>query len=278
MQTRKYSRLAITLCTLIVVSLWWSGCTKDDEVEEFVLGQGWDLLRTFSATMEADTNGDGVDDIVEIKGVPFETYDFGGTIGVKDVGNTDTIVRRVQDVRIDASGSGPISATIPVQFEALQLVTKKRVNLGGGEDLYFFTLSQNGDNTGELRVESLDRETGTFEMEFTVTFDVRLGSLDGPIVDQRSLDFDQSGEVGWGRTPPEGAVQIEGVNLFVDGSTSETDFWIGGDGGAAGKKGVADICTRIIHNAPKHRHEVGQPVFIVEEFPCHDQGGGKTDP
>src|SRR5207249_12117986 len=87
-----------------------------------VVNTGYELYETLSGT----TFGG-----VAFQGMPIGNFNFGGTIGVKAGGATDTIVQRLAP----ASGAG-----IPVQLVDLQLMRTAPTNPGLGVGLYFMTL------------------------------------------------------------------------------------------------------------------------------------------
>src|SRR5262249_46737933 len=60
---------------------------------------------------------------------------------------------------------------------------------------------------------------------FDVFFDIRLGSLDGPISLSDDLPL-SSDDVAWTRLPTTtGAVEIPGVNVMLNGVDRAADFW-----------------------------------------------------
>jgi hypothetical protein len=65
---------------------------------------------------------------------------------------------------------------------------------------------------------------GTLDSFFDVFFDVRLGSLSGPIILSDSLTLTANG-VPWSHFPPPGAVEIPGVNTFLSGQDRSEDFF-----------------------------------------------------
>ena len=134
---------------------------------------------------------------VDWQGVPLGAFNFGGSIGVQNVGNTDTIIQRL----------GPTVTTpggiMPITVAALQLQTVNPVSLQGGPlGYYYATLDTGQPNTGSLTISSFpsDGSTGNFSSTLDVFFDVRFGSLTGPIVSQASATLVDSGN--WGVDPP----------------------------------------------------------------------------
>jgi hypothetical protein len=133
------------------------------------------------------------------QGVPIAPtgyYDFGGSIGVQNIGNTDTIIQRL-GTPVTAPGG-----TIGLSVFALQLQTVNQVNLGAGLGYYYATLDTSYQNTGLLTIDSFPTagSPGTFTDYFTVNFDIHYGSLTGPIVAEQGLELNASGD--WQTTPP----------------------------------------------------------------------------
>jgi hypothetical protein len=110
-------------------------------------------------------------------GVPLGTFDFGS--GPLNVGLTDTIIQRMGPAVTTPGGS------MPLQVDALQLMTATPVSIGGGPlGYYYATLNTSFANTGVLTVDSFPSggSAGTFHDFFTVNVDIRFGALNGPIV------------------------------------------------------------------------------------------------
>src|SRR5262249_599681 len=122
----------------------------------------------------------------------------------------------------------PGTSAIPVELVALQLETVAPVDFAGlGLDNYFVTLQKvrgGPASTGRESIHFADASGGTFDSFFDVFFDIRKGDLNGPIVFSDDLLLSQMG-TPWGRIPPPGSVEIEGVNLNLDGSDNAEDFW-----------------------------------------------------
>ena len=183
---------------------------------------GWDLMKTLPGT-----NFMGVD----FTGVPLGTYDFGGSIGVKNVDVTDTIIHRLEQATAPSS-------EIDAQFGALQLVTTAPTDAFGGPlDFYYVTLqSIHGGpvSTGTLTIDFNMPEPpgppptqpvdGSFVSSFDLFFDIRMGSLSGPIVYSAECPIIGSGE--WSHYPPDRpVVEIPGVNVFLNGVDRGADFF-----------------------------------------------------
>ena len=180
---------------------------------------GFDLLATQPGTMFQG---------IDFMGVPLGTFNFGGLIGVKPTGNADTIVQRKEPANVPVL---PGAAMIPIELVALQLMSVNPVDLdpGLGVDLHslFVTLQKvrgGPASLGMMNITFNDPNGGTFDSFFDVVFDIRLDALNGPI-GMSIQDQLTAGGVPWNRTPPAGAVMIDGVNHLLDGETTGGDFW-----------------------------------------------------
>lgn len=201
--------IALALLTLV------SGRSQADPV----VAPGWDLLQSTSGTTFAGQ---------PFMGVPLGGFDFGGTIGFQSVGNADTIVQRLAPA--DVPGPVPPSQTadpIPIELVALQLVSVNPIDLGGGLGFHYITLQSirgGPASAGQMTITFDSDAGGTFSSFFDVFFDVRLGSLDGPILLSDTLTL-SSNNVPWDRTPDPDAMEITGVNRFLNGNNRNQDFW-----------------------------------------------------
>jgi len=179
-----------------------------------VINPGYDLFESLTGT----TFGG-----VAFQGVPIGAFNFGGAIGIKDVGVTDTIIQRL------APATG---AAIPTQMIDLQLMSTAPTNFGLGVGFYFITLqSARGGpaSTGSMTIgfgpeAPAGSPHGTFDSFFDVFFDVRLGALGGPIALSDTLRLTSNG-VPWNHFPTPNAVQINGVNVFLNGTDRNADFF-----------------------------------------------------
>jgi len=189
-----------------------------------MITDGYDLLETTTPTTFLGQN---------FQGVPLGTYDFGGTIGVKNVGMTDTIVHRTAT---DANTLVP--ATIPVQMLSLQLQSTTPFDPGAGTDFYYVTLQSNRSGgeggpgpatVGNLSnvIESNPPFGGTNDSFFDVFFDFRKGALNGPIVFSDELQLTATNNP-WTHLPPPGTLLIDGVNHNLNGTDGSTDFFTAG--------------------------------------------------
>jgi len=196
---------------------------------EFTVNPGWDLWDT----QEGTTFVAGATDI-PLQGVPLGTFDFGGAIGTQFVNGTDTIVRRTEPAVVSGPGE---TATIDIEMVALQLRSVDPVDLsafgGTGTEFIFVTLQENEESVGQMSI-TFDEEPvgppptqpvhGTWESQIEVAFDVRAGSLMGDILASETLTLSSSNNF-WSHLPPAGAVEIPGVNVFLNGQNRDTDFW-----------------------------------------------------
>lgn len=157
------------------------------------------------------------------EGVPLQTFNFGGAIGVQNTGETDTIVQRL-------ANATPGSPTVPLQMDALQLVTPTPVAFGGGPfGLYYITLQStyNGGtpSTGSMTVSFSTATSGTFSSSLDVFFDITYGALNGPIVYQSDLTLTNP-DANWSDVPNPGEVLITGANYILNGVDGTNDFFV----------------------------------------------------
>ena len=104
-------------------------------------------------------------------------------------------------------------------------------NTGAGAGFLFVTLqSARGGpaSTGMLTItfgpEGIPH--GTFDSTLNVFFDIRVGSLDGPIVFSNETPLVlMAPDVLWSHFPPNGAVLIPGVNFLLNGQDQLNDFF-----------------------------------------------------
>jgi hypothetical protein len=165
-------------------------------------------------------------------GVPVGTYNFGGTIGVQNVGDTDTIIQRLSSTNIPlASIPGAGSPVVPLQMDLLQLVSTTPTTLGGlgPLGLYYITLQSTDAtgpvSTGAMTISFASSVGGTFTSALDVFFDIHYGALNGPVVYMSDLTLSNPG-AGWSRIAPPGAVQINGANNYINGNNDSEDFWV----------------------------------------------------
>jgi hypothetical protein len=183
----------------------------------FVVLPGYDLFHT-----EPGTSFGGV----PFTGVPLGTFNFGS--GAVGTANTDTIVQRLGPSAAPGAVPG-VAPPIPIEMRALQLMSVTPTNFGLGVGFYFITLqsvrggpASTGTLTDTFGPEGIPH--GTFDSAISVFFDVRLGSLSGPIALSDNLLL-TSDDVPWSHFPPPLALEIPGVNTFLNGSDRSTDFF-----------------------------------------------------
>jgi hypothetical protein len=163
-----------------------------------LVGPGYDLFQTrqgtqFDVLTAVDHALPGVlppdlqsGTVVGFRGVPLGQYAFPGA-GTFETGTTDTIVRRFGEAT-------PTSPVIPIELVSLQLQANSVAGVLNGDAPVFVTLqSDRGRNasdpapgprsTGTLTVQfNPDCQSGTLSSSIDVYFDIRVGSVDGPIV------------------------------------------------------------------------------------------------
>jgi len=145
----------------------------------------------------------------QFEGVPLNNYNFGGSIGLHNVGNTDTIMQRM-----GSSGNGQ---TVPLQMNALQVQSLAPVE--GTDEYDYLNLDSGNPSTGTMTINA----DGTYTSTLDVYFDIRFGSLSGPIESTGELTLNASGN--WSPNAPPGALLIPGVNYDLNGVDTSGDFW-----------------------------------------------------
>jgi hypothetical protein len=176
-------------------------------------------------------------------GVPLGTFDFGGSIGVKNTGTADTIVQRLGTASV--AGFGQTAAPIALQIDALQLESTAPFDPDGPGPApfanYFVTLqsARGGQaSTGQMSITFNSTAGGTFVSDIHVFFDIREGSLTGPIVMSQMLDLAATTS-DWTHAAPLGATIINGVDHFLNTIDISNDFW--GIPQHNGPHGVSDV-------------------------------------
>jgi len=187
------------------------------------IARGWDLFQTAPGLTTFFGQS--------FEGVPLGTFDFFGAIGVQNVGATDTLIRRLSTASVAGPGN---SATIATVVDAFQLKSVNPVSiLGGPLGIYYITLAslRGGPvSAGTMTINfGLEGDPhGTFSSSFDLFVDVRLGGLNGPILDSREVVIPDSGAVPW-RHEATASIQIPGVNLYLGGAGNiANDFWVKG--------------------------------------------------
>jgi hypothetical protein len=183
---------------------------------------GWDLLQTDPASTMFFGQS--------FEGVALGTFDFDSTIGVQNVGPTDTIIQRVGPATVPGPGN---STTVGTVVDAFQLRSVGAVSiLGGPVGVYYLTLASARGGPVSLGTMTINfgpggDPEGTFSSSFDLFVDVRFGSLAGPILGSSEISIPDSGSTPWTHDAT-GPIQIPGVNIDLNGSTSGNDFWIEG--------------------------------------------------
>jgi hypothetical protein len=168
---------------------------------------------------------------IPLEGVPIGLFDFGGTTGVKNTDDVDTIIQRTDDASVAGDG---LTDTIDIELVALQLVSTVQFDLDGAGPApfgyYYITLQSGQSSTGTMDIAFDNKDGGTFDSDFTVYYDLRFGGLDGTIFDSNSFAMTSS-DNSWSRIAPDiGAVVIDNVNYDLKGDgTTDWDFWPGSD-------------------------------------------------
>ena len=157
-------------------------------------------------------------------GVPFNGVPVGP-------GNTDTIVQRLRDATFLNLGD---SSTIPIEMLSLNLASAVPVDFGLGLGTYYITLqtARGGPaSVGQMTItySNLDDgvftgSEGTFSSFFDVFFDVRFGSLNGPIAMSSDLVLSNSG-TPWDANPDPTVLLVNGLvgNLTANWHTNKID-------------------------------------------------------
>jgi PEP-CTERM motif len=201
MSSRSFLKV-VTLGLIVAVSM----LARPAESRAQVVDPGYDLFQTTGGS----ASGDPTNPLSSLIGVPLGTYDFGGSIGVQNTGLTDTIIQRLDTVSSPAGTTGLV-------VDALQLQSTVNPSV-------YVTLDPTQASTGSMVITFTSPTSGTFDSTLNVFYDVRFGSVAGPIVAQGEETFAATA-VAWDRTPPTGAVAIAGANYLLNGVDTSADFW-----------------------------------------------------
>jgi hypothetical protein len=217
---------------------------------------GWDLFQTVPPSSIGPAG---------FTGVPLNNFnfnsgingDFGRGIGVKSVSNTDTIIKRLENATPGADhstfnlatlpgvGQGPITAPpayapnaavgrIDLQVSALQLMSTMPITIGGQTGIFFETLQSNrsaaegGPGPSGLGIMDITFGTatsGTFNSFLYIPIDLRIGSQTGPIVTPDILEVTTTAGMWNTTTPAPPVLLIPGVNVMLNGTNTNGDFW-----------------------------------------------------
>lgn len=192
----------ITGLGLVAASLACPSAMRADDT----VHSGWDLLLTVDA--ELKNPGLPGPDFLDFKGVPLGTYNFGN--GGVPVGNSDTIIHRLNTATIPPSGSD----TIDIQVDALQLIDTS--------DGYYATLNPNTASTGSLTIF----DDGKWNNSFYVYFDLYAGASANPANYLGTGYKHFIGSGNWTHYPGTGDPLITGVNSLLNGSDHLNDFFL----------------------------------------------------
>jgi hypothetical protein len=152
-------------------------------------------------------------------------------------GNTDTIIRRLDDADLPTGGS---SDTIDIEIVALSLTSVSPVDIGGTLFDLHVDLLPSSPSIGQMTI-TLDDEigvTGSFTSFFDVFFEIelRLAGTDILVDTLTGLPpLQMQGGGQWGQLPPPGAELVHGpygdldANVHTPAPTDAYDFFILGD-------------------------------------------------
>jgi hypothetical protein len=195
--------------------------SPSQSLASLIIDAGYDLLLTVPTTQFGGQS---------YVGVPCSTFDFGGSIGVENVGLTDTIVYRTQNATVSSVGD---TATIPIEIVWLSLKSENPF-LPGGQYAYI-TLQPGHPTTGAVSITfgPEGNPHGTFSSFFDVFFDVHYGSLNGPIIQSGDKMLSTTTAPEWAHNAPAnvGVPLITGVNYLLNGTDTSEDFWSWGING-----------------------------------------------
>jgi hypothetical protein len=211
----------VKVCCAIVAA--WCGLISSPLYAQSIGGTvapGYDLFTTAPGTYFTFMGMQ-----MDMTGVPLGTYNFGGSIGVQNVGNTDTIVQRL------GTADFMSNTTVSTQLVALDLQSVAPVSGGPAAGHFIFVTLQSTDNTGPASTGQMTinfpsgatTSNGTFTSFFDVFFDVHLDSPNGPIVNNGQLHLSNSG-ANWMHDPVSGELLIDGVNNNLNGMNRNADF------------------------------------------------------
>lgn len=166
---------------------------------------GYDLFESLPGTSFAGT---------PMTGVPLSTFNFGGSIGTKNVGNTDTIIQRLSPVTP--------TGTTTLQMDALSLMTTAPTTFGGLVPLgtYYVFLDPSTPSLGSMTINPT-----TFDSTLTVNFDIGTAPNDPASVIFSGTDTLNSIGTPWSHVAPDSALLIPNVDYELNGTDTTNDFW-----------------------------------------------------
>lgn len=198
---------------------------------------GWDLFQTVPS-MTYDNNP--MLNLGNLQGVPLNTFNFGtvatssgspspylGPSGNVNVGNTDTIVQRLNTVNT--------TGTTALQVDALQLQSVNTIPALGNQ-YAFVVLDPNiaFPSTGSMTIFNNDTWTSTLNIYFDIYAGTSLAEAltTMPVATDQEITFTSQEEpVYWSHTAQTGAspaLLISGVNYLLNGTDTSEDFWPNG--------------------------------------------------
>lgn len=203
MRSRMIGKFAIAAAVVAGLACPFAGQGAD------TVAPGFLLLQTQPGT---------VFDGVPFVGVPLGTFNFGGSVGVQNVGVADTIINWFP------SASAP-SGSLALAADGLQLETAGPVSIAGGPlGIYFLTLQSQDGGPASLGTATVNFAPDTFSATLNVNFDLHFGALNGPVVYSSSQVLTSS-SVLWQHNAFGGvAPLIPGVNTLLDGVDTAQDF------------------------------------------------------
>ena len=207
------------LLAALLVTLFTPGLGRAD------VFAGYDIFRSSTLSNEAG---------VPFQGVPIGNFDFGGSIGVQNVGNADTIIQRNDAVTTDPGTTG-------LTVKDLQLITTQPLDLAGMFGLtsatgyYYATLDPNMVSGGSMMITGANGSSGTFSSNLTLYLDFSVctstsANSCGSTVFFEKVWLTQNGT--WGRVPDplyplpySNASTLTGVDYLLNGTDTTNDFW-----------------------------------------------------
>jgi hypothetical protein len=208
----KFNTLKISFITLIALACYAS---TSHAVPQSTIDPGWSLYQTSNTVTLAG---------LQFIGDPIGEYNFGGSIGTQNVGDTDTIIQHAGT--ITASGALPQTpAASPIQMTDLQLETIAPSSAFGPLAFYFVTLEPSTPSTGLLTATFDTPTNGTYDSSIDMFYDIHQGSLTGPVVFSSDVTITTSNAF-WQRLPTDPSdVIISGVNSNLNAVNTGSDFW-----------------------------------------------------
>jgi len=249
-------RTLVPLLAAAACILLGSVAALPSHAQAFDVYAGYDLFQTTTGTNFLGT---------PLQGVPLGTYNFGGTVGVQNVGNTDTIIQRTVNAGPSSLGG---TFTTPLVMNALSMVTSVPTTFGGALPLntYYIFLNPAVPSTGSMDITYGSATSGTFNSSLTVNFDIGTAPNDpGSAVFSGSSLLTSTGNA-WNNIAPPHAVLINGVDYNLNGGTNANDFWPITPFSETHPSGVTHVVTTA--QAAVDTPEPGSLAFIAASSMC----------